>query len=184
MLHNAPEWESGSLVGKGRPRVDTEIFHEEEYRETLREMYREIRTQYPPEVYGHAAVWDKQMVSAAHLMRLQSAARRQRAVSVTDYRREMLSKNVTKLIESGPDPLLRAAFLALREGTRRAVKSRVAARPTALHRRVAFEEVNTKQFHYKFRPKHEKRYIPELFPMGPDGTPDAGASPVDDPQQM
>ena len=127
----------------------------------------------------------KQLVSASDLMLgISKDWRSETDDAPADFFDEKLKENVRTQIEKGPDQGLKAANKALHKAIRASRKSRKPPDAAQSHRRVAFEETSTKQFHNRFRAKQEKRFIPELYPMGPDHLPDSKATPVADPEGM
>ena len=173
-------------IPKGRPRVDPAIFTLHEPLTSLLNMYREIKSQYPTSEYGHAVVMSYQLSSAAHLMSQLSADHKSQGqeVELSDLLQKKLSQNVKDQTEAGPNRALKDARKALLKGIQRWRKANKPIDPAAAHRRVAFEETSTKQFHHRFRAKQEKRYILELHPMGPNGLPDLKAQPVSNPADL
>ena len=194
-----PSWESDHLaivtelkpiqqtnIAKGRPRVDPILFEQAEVIEKLNNMYREIQTSYPTHVYGHAPVMSYQLTSAAKLLRGLSADHKLESTTtdLTSHLQANLTKNVKEQTEQGPSPSLKQTRKAMLKSLRQWRKANKPVDPSAAHRRVAFEETSTKQFHAKFRAKQEKRYIPELYPTSPTGLPDPTKPPTNDPGEM
>ena len=127
----------------------------------------------------------KQLVSASDLMLgISKDWRSETDDAPADFFDEKLKENVRTQIEKGPDQGLKAANKALHKAIRASRKSRKPPDAAQSHRRVAFEETSTKQFHHRFRAKQERRYISELHPMGTDGLPDVKAQSVSDPSDL
>ena len=172
-------------IAKGRPRVDPEIFTDPSALAILRNLYSEVKSCYPAEVYGWGPVMGKQLVSAQQVMAHLSAERKKDVSRVSIYFDEKLEESITKQFKQGPNAKLKAAHAALRKAAKSCKKKRSAPTAAQAHRRVVFEEMSTKQFHSKFRPRYEKRYIPELYHTDrKSGLPNTHTHPTADSKEM
>ncbi|MDC0525513.1 reverse transcriptase domain-containing protein [bacterium] len=174
-----------ATIGPGRPRVEASLFTCEESVRNMKALYQEIKEAYPTDAYGHAAVMQKQLVSAKDLLHRMSVVQRRKEMSAYQYVRTRMDKNVQQRVEEGPNQKLKASFDAMRSALRKCKKAARAPTAADAHRRVAFEEVSTKQFHSKFKQKGVKRYVQEMYATGKEnGLPNLEGPTTSDPVEM
>ena len=168
-------------VAPARPHVHADLFKDRERLGALRALYSEIRARYDPREYGYAAMMEKQLKSAADLMVSMSAE--YKTGNMADFFDQKVEQAVSQLQEHGPDDRVRHTRERFHKAASAMKKAHRSADASSSHRRVAFEETNTKLFHNKFRSKRSKRYIQELYPIK-EGVPDVAAQPQSDPEWM
>ena len=96
-----------------------------------------------------------------------------------------IDKNVKAQLAEGPSPELKSAHKAMRKALKQSRRASRQLSAADAHRRVAFEEVSTKQFYGKFKKKGVKRYIQELYESDKDsGLPNVDGPTTGEPVEM
>jgi hypothetical protein len=148
-------------LGRGPRKINPKIFEEADMCLSIGKLYSEVRNRYPPNEYGHTQVLEKQLASLGSLMRDQSADLAKEA-KLNPYLDKVISEGVKTAQTSDPSTrfqnLLKKVEAERAKARRRGPRNRREAR-----RRTLFEEVSTKEFFGKFKGKHTRRYIGELF---------------------
>jgi hypothetical protein len=155
-------------IGKGPKRINPDIFLDDTLAcPAIRTLYREIDTKYPKGQYGCKPTWSKKLASVAHLMQGQSADHAKSA-QIDKYLELTLNRKVTQAQANDPSPQFAAVLRKIDKEKRRARK-RKPCDPHSNLRRTHFEEMSTKEFYSKFKAKHTKRYISELYEVDSQG---------------
>ena len=154
-------------IGRGPRKINPAIFNDPETRSSIAQLYWTIKDRYPPSEYGSKQVWAKQLASLSSLMRDQSADLA-KAPKVDEYLEAQLNKRTKKAQSSDPDRKFAAVLKKIEKARKLARRHRPRGAQDAF-RRVQFEEICTKQFHNKFKAKHERRFIGELFQVDCEG---------------
>ena len=96
-----------------------------------------------------------------------------------------IDKNIKAQLAEGPSPELKSANKAMRKALKQSRKASRRLSAADAHRRVAFEECSTKQFHGKFKKKGVKRYVQELYESDKEnGLPNVGGPTTGEPGEM
>ena len=172
-------------IGKGPRKINPAIFLDKtDACPALTSLYRTIKDRYPVEEYGSKQVWAKQMTSLASLMRDLSADVA-KAPKVDEYLEAQLNNQTRKAQTSGPDKKFAAILKRIEKAKKKARRNRPRGKEDAF-RRVQFEEISTKQFYGRFKAKHERRFIGELFKVDAQGNvrDGKGAGTASTPQDM
>ena len=173
---------NGVEKGKGRPRIDPEIYLDPAARACVWDAINHVATNYPTSEYGDAVVWEHLKHVCRGVCRRLSADRKPKRTEVA-LREAHLDTHV-QAANASPTPAYHKKLTKLRKSLSSSLdKYRAASGEQAL-RRTEADEVSSKRFHARFRQRGERRPIPELLPMGPDGLPDCSASPVHSPQEL
>ena len=99
------------------------------------------------------------------------------------FREQRLDAHVQSS-NASPTPAYHKKLTKLRKSLSSSLdKYRAASGEQAL-RRTEADEVSSKRFHARFRHRGERRPIPELYPMGPNGLPNSSAQTAHSPQDM
>ena len=126
----------------------------------------------------------KQLVSAHDLMSQMSKEKRKNTLKLSELVHGEIKKQVAVQQASGPNPEAQRLVKALRQAVKVWRRRKKGISKEQACRRVAFEEVSTKQFYRKWRPKYEKRYIPEMYRMDEEGVPSSKHGTTSEPQEM
>ena len=172
-------------IGKGPRKINPAIFLDKENAcPALTKLYLTIKDRYSAEEYGAKQVWAKQMTSLASLMRDLSADLA-KAPKVDEYLEAQLNNQTKKAQTTDPSKKFAAILKRIEKAKKKARRNKPRGAENAF-RRVQFEEISTKQFYSKFKARHERRFIGELYKVDSQGNvlDRKGATTVSDPQDM
>ena len=155
-------------IGKGPKRINADILLDNDFTcPAIRTLYREIDERYPKGEYGSKPTWNKKLASVAHLMQGQSADYAKSA-HIDKYLEHSLNQKIAIAQMNDPSPKFEAILRRIDKEKKRA-RAKKPRDPHSCMRRTHFEEMSTKEFYSKFKARHVKRYINELYQVDNKG---------------